>query len=120
MPCPVPSLLLSTQADAKVFIKEAMDALASKDDKVISAYIKRKCDERYGPTVSRLQHARACLPSFGAPLPHPTLTRPSPVPVPPQWHCIVGEDFKAAIAHESKHFIFVTMGKTNILLYKHG
>jgi hypothetical protein len=32
--------------------------------------------------------------------------------------CIVGEDFKAAIQHESKHFIFVTMGKTNILLYK--
>lgn len=44
--------LLAPQADAKVIIKEAMDALASKDDKVISAYIKRKCDERFGPTVS--------------------------------------------------------------------
>lgn len=28
-----------------------MDALANKDDKVISGYIKKKCDEKYGPTV---------------------------------------------------------------------
>lgn len=63
-----------------------MDAYASKDDKVISGHIKRKCDERFGPT----------------------------------WHCIVGEDFKAAIAHESKHLMFVTMGKSNVLLYRSG
>ena len=63
-----------------------MDTLANKDDKVISNYIKKKLDEKYGPT----------------------------------WHCVVGEDFKAAITHESKHFLFVTMGKTNVLLYRCG
>ena len=36
----------------------------------------------------------------------------------PIWNCVVGEDFKAAIAHENRHFIFVVMGKTNILLFK--
>jgi hypothetical protein len=61
-----------------------MDSLATKDDKVISAAIKAKCDERFGPI----------------------------------WNCVVGEDFKAAIAHENRHFIFVVMGKTNILLFK--
>ena len=34
------------------------------------------------------------------------------------WNCIVGEDFKAAFAHESKHYIFVVMGKTNIMVWK--
>ena len=72
------------RADAKATIKEVMDALATKDDKVISAAIKRKCDERFGPT----------------------------------WTCVVGEDFKCAFAHESKHYIFAVMGKVNILLYK--
>ncbi len=38
----------------------------------------------------------------------------------PAWHCIVGSDFKAAFSHESKHFIFVSIGKMNILLYKAG
>ena len=37
------------KADIKVIIKESMDALASKDDKVISASIKKKCDEKFGP-----------------------------------------------------------------------
>jgi dynein light chain LC8-type len=36
------------------------------------------------------------------------------------WHCIVGTDFKAAFSHESKNFIFLTIGKTNVLLYKAG
>jgi dynein light chain LC8-type len=72
------------KAEIKVVIKESMDALASKDDKVISASIKKKCDEKFGPI----------------------------------WNCIVGEDFKAAFAHESKHYIFVVMGKTNIMVWK--
>lgn len=38
----------------------------------------------------------------------------------PTWHCIVGSDFKAAFSHESKHFIFVSIGKSNILLYRCG
>jgi len=32
----------------------------------------------------------------------------------------VGDDFKAAVTHESKTFIFVTVGKSNVLLYKCG
>lgn len=59
------------KAEIKVVIKECMDALASKDDKVISAAIKKKCDEKFGPT----------------------------------WNVIVGEDYKAAFAHENKHFV---------------
>jgi len=31
-----------------------------------------------------------------------------------------GDDFKAAISHESKTFFFVTMGKSNVLLYQCG
>jgi dynein light chain LC8-type len=69
---------------AKAVTKEALDALGAKDDKVISGYIKRKMDEKYGPT----------------------------------WHCVVGDDFKAAISHESKHFIFITSGKSNVLLWR--
>ena len=38
----------------------------------------------------------------------------------PTWHCIVGSDFKAAFTHESKNFIFLTVGKSNVLLYKSG
>lgn len=34
----------------------------------------------------------------------------------PTWHCIVGDDFKGAVSHESKHFIFINMGKSNVLL----
>jgi dynein light chain LC8-type len=72
------------RADAKGVVKEAFDALGSKDDKVISAYIQRKMDDKYGPT----------------------------------WHCVVGDDFKAAISHESKHFIMITSGKSNVLLWR--
>ena len=74
------------KADMKTVIKEVMDAFAAKDDKVISGHIKRRCDEKFGPT----------------------------------WHCIVGEDFKAAIGHESKHFFYATLGKTNVLVYRCG
>jgi hypothetical protein len=35
-----------------------------------------------------------------------------------QWHCVVGADFKASFSHESKTFIFLSVGKTNVLLYK--
>jgi hypothetical protein len=38
------------KADVKVVIKETMDAMATKDDKVISAAMKKKCDEKFGPT----------------------------------------------------------------------
>ena len=80
----VPSNSGKMKSEARAIIKEAMDALATKDDKVISASIKRKCDEKFGPT----------------------------------WNVIVGEDFKAAVSHENKHYLFTVMGKTNLLLYK--
>lgn len=38
----------------------------------------------------------------------------------PTWHCIVGSDFKAAFTHESKNFIFVSVGKHNVLLFRAG
>ena len=36
----------------------------------------------------------------------------------PTWHCIVGSDFRAFVTHESKHFIFLYVGKTAVCLYK--
>lgn len=74
------------KADARAVVKEALEAMGSKDDKVIAGYIKKKFDEKYGPT----------------------------------WHCIVGDDFKAAVSHESKTFVFITSGKSNVLLYRAG
>ena len=35
-----------------------------------------------------------------------------------QWHCVVGSDFKAQFTHESKTFFFVSVGKTNVLLFR--
>jgi Dynein light chain type 1 len=77
--------------------------------------VQRKFDEAYGPTVRRFRapippRARTAPPT--PPQPHP---RPPP---PPQWHCVVGADFKASFSHESKTFIFLSVGKTNVLLYK--
>lgn len=54
---------------------------STKQDREVSAIIKRQCDERFGPT----------------------------------WECIVGEDFKAAFTHETKHFMFVASGKQNVV-----
>ena len=36
------------------------------------------------------------------------------------WHCIVGNDFRAFVTHESKTFIFFYQGKNAIMLYKAG
>ena len=36
------------------------------------------------------------------------------------WHCIVGNDFRAWVTHESKTFIFFRFGKNSILLFKAG
>lgn len=36
----------------------------------------------------------------------------------PTWHCIVGNDFKASVTHEAKHFMFFSVGKVAICLYK--
>ena len=33
----------------------------------------------------------------------------------PTWQCIVGEDFKAAFTHETKHFMFIAYGKQNVV-----
>lgn len=38
----------------------------------------------------------------------------------PTWHCIVGSDFRAFVTHETKHFIFFSIGKIAICLYKAG
>ena len=38
----------------------------------------------------------------------------------PTWHCIVGNDFRAVVTHESKTFIFFYVGKNAIMLYKVG
>jgi hypothetical protein len=35
-----------------------------------------------------------------------------------QWHCIVGADFKAQFSHESKTFFLMSVGKTNVLLFR--
>jgi|TARA_B110000090_G_scaffold130655_1_gene144040 dynein light chain LC8-type len=36
------------------------------------------------------------------------------------WHCVVGNDFRAFVTHESKTFIFFYLGKNAIMLYKAG
>jgi len=50
----------------------------------------------------------------------PTVQRKFDEKYGPTWHCIVGEDFKAAISHESKTFVFIDMGKGNVLFPRSG
>jgi dynein light chain LC8-type len=38
----------------------------------------------------------------------------------PTWHCVVGTDFKANVSHERKTFMFTSVGKTSILLFRCG
>lgn len=91
------------QTDAKSKIQEALSSVEKSDEKDIAAYIKKKLDEDYGPTVSdcwRAQPARLWHSASA------------------QWHCIVGSDFKAQFTHEKRSFLFVQAGKTNVLLFK--
>ena len=34
------------------------------------------------------------------------------------WNCIVGEDFKVAFTHDTKHFMFVEAGKQSVLVWR--
>jgi hypothetical protein len=114
------------QADARQFAKEALDAADNREEKDISANIKVR-----GQGPWRLAPVCAAHPT------HPPvhvlldgtcscvvwcmrLQRRFDGKYGPAWHCIVGSDFKAAFSHESKNFIFVSIGKMNILLYKAG
>ena len=36
----------------------------------------------------------------------------------PAWQCIVGEDFKVAFTHDTKHFMFLEAGKLSVLLWR--
>ena len=36
------------------------------------------------------------------------------------WHCIVGREFGSYTSHESKHFIYFTIGEISVLLFKSG
>ncbi len=44
---------LTPQSDAKSKIQEALSSVEKSDEKDIAAYIKKKLDEDYGPTVRR-------------------------------------------------------------------
>ncbi|KAA0151015.1 hypothetical protein FNF27_05057 [Cafeteria roenbergensis] len=72
------------KADARSWIKEALDHSELTSEKQQAGYVKARLDEAYGPT----------------------------------WHCVVGSDFKAQFTHESKTFFFVSVGKTNVLLFR--
>jgi hypothetical protein len=49
---PLPPLppLYYYQGELKTLIKDTLETQNKKDDRVVAAYIKRKCDEKYGPT----------------------------------------------------------------------
>jgi hypothetical protein len=49
------------QSDAKAKIQEALSSVDKSDEKEIAAYIKKKLDEDYGPTVRELHRATSLL-----------------------------------------------------------
>lgn len=57
---------------------------------------------------------------------HPRHTAPPPSDTPnscderygPTWQVIVGEDFKVAFTHDTKHFMFVEAGKQSVLVWR--
>ena len=60
------------KAEIKALVKDSVELLAKKEDRVLAAHIQRKLNEKYGPT----------------------------------WQVVVGEDFKVAFTHDTKHFLF--------------
>merc|ERR1712240_587515 len=38
----------------------------------------------------------------------------------PTWHCIGGRNFGSYVTHETKHFIYFSLGQVAILLFKSG
>ena len=38
----------------------------------------------------------------------------------PTWHCIVGRNFGSYVTHETKHFIYLYVDHTAVLLFKSG
>lgn len=94
-----------------------------KDDKVISAHIKVSCGHSVFPHCNRAFRCALRSSNIRAGFSQtvfPCLQHKFDEKHGPTWHCIVGEDFKAAISHESKTFIFVNAGKSNVLLYRCG
>ena len=47
------------RAELRVMLKEALEAQAGKEDRAVSAFVQRKCDELYGPTVRFRRSARS-------------------------------------------------------------
>ena len=38
----------------------------------------------------------------------------------PNWHCIIGTNFYTTFSHEENTFIFLTIGKVSLALFKMG
>ncbi|KAJ1453590.1 hypothetical protein M885DRAFT_523803 [Pelagophyceae sp. CCMP2097] len=38
----------------------------------------------------------------------------------PCWHVICGKDFGSHVTHEVRNIFFCTMGRTSVLIFKHG
>lgn len=39
---------------------------------------------------------------------------------PGSWHVICGRDFGSHVTHEVRNILFCSMGRINLLIYKHG
>lgn len=97
-------------------IKDSLETMIQKEDRVIAAHLKSVCDAKYGPTWQcivgedfktalcvgggfwrRGLRARAC---------HKPVLTPRPAVTPP------------TSTHDTKHFIFVETGKQSVLLWR--
>jgi len=38
----------------------------------------------------------------------------------PAWHCIYGSNFGSLVTHESRAFVFFSLGEDSFLLFKQG
>lgn len=102
------------QRDARNWVKEAIDSQEVTEEKEISAYVK------VGGLLETIATSERFDLSFPCIIDNSRSQRKFDHKYGPTWHCIVGADFKAAISHESKHYIMITVGKQNVLLYKAG
>ena len=112
------------KTDIRQIIKEVLEAAGTKKEFELSSIITKRCNDKYGPTVRAGAARRRFAPPQNKPRPRVTWTAAPPDAVPfsspAQWQCVVGEDFKAAIRHETKSFLFLTSGKVNVLLVRRG
>lgn len=54
------------KGEVRNIIKEALEAMAHKEDRAVSAFIKAKCDEKYGPTVRHPRPPARCCSTAAA------------------------------------------------------